>query len=506
MKNARLELALIFAALAALSASATAYVFRSGWTLYYGDAEAHLNIARRVVDSRDPGYEQIGTVWLPLPHVLMLPLVRDDGLWRSGLAGAIPASVCFVCAGVFFFAAMRLATGSTAAAVASLGLFACNPNLLYLQATPMSEPVFLAAFMALAYATVAFHETQSWSAVAGAGFAALAASLSRYEGWFLIPFVALYFLIAARRHRLLAALVFGAIAALGPLYWLAHNWWLYSNPLEFYNGPYSALSIYQRALNQNMSPYPGDHDWWKAWQYFSTAAERCVGLGLAVVAALGLAGAVRKRLFWPLALAALPPVFYVWSMHSGSTPIFVPGLWPNVHYNTRYALSVLPLLAIAGGSLVLLANRKFRPWLAVAALATATVPWLLRPEPRNWICWKESEANSVGRRAWTSEAAAVMATAYRPGDGILTSFGDLTGILRSAGIPLREMLFNDELQWAPAVARPDLFLHEEWAIAISADPVATALQRATLKNGPRYHLVQTIIQKGAPVIEIYRRD
>ena len=30
--------------------------WRAGWTLYYGDAEAHLNIARRIIDSRTPGY------------------------------------------------------------------------------------------------------------------------------------------------------------------------------------------------------------------------------------------------------------------------------------------------------------------------------------------------------------------------------------------------------------------------------------------------------------------
>ena len=497
----------MFVVLAALSALATAYVACSGWTLYYGDAEAHLNIARRVVDSRSPGYPQIGTVWLPLPHLLALPLVKDDRLWRSGLAGALPSSACFVCAGVFLFAAMRRATQSSAAATASLGLFALNPNLLYLQATPMTEPVFLAGFMALLYATVVFRETQSFGAVIGAAIASLAASLSRYEGWFLIPFVTLYFLLAARRRRLLCALAFGAIAALGPLYWLAHNWWLYSNPLEFFNGPYSAKSIYQRALDQHMAPYPGDHDWRKDWQYFTTAAQRCAGWGLVVVAAAGLIGVVRRRLFWLVILAALPPAFYLWSMHSGGTPIFVPGLWPNTNYNTRYALSALPLLAMAGGSLVLLAGQRVRPWLAIAVIAAATVPWLIHPTPDNWICWKESEANSEGRRAWTKQAAAVMAASYRPGEGIFTSFGDLTGILRASGIPLREMLFNDDRPaWMSAVARPELFLHEEWAIAISGDTVATAVQRATLKNGPRYHRVQTIMLKGAPVIEIYQRD
>ena len=42
----------------------------------------------------------------------------------------------------------------------------------------------------------------------GAGVASLAASLARYEGWFVIPFVALYFLFAARKNRIEATLLF----------------------------------------------------------------------------------------------------------------------------------------------------------------------------------------------------------------------------------------------------------------------------------------------------------
>ena len=182
MTSPRFEFALALAGLIALSASALLFVNHPGWTLYYGDAEAHLNIARRMIDSRTPGYDQLGTVWLPLPHVLMLPLVWSDALWRSGLAGAIPSALCFVAAGGFLFGAMRLATESTAAAFASLGIFALNPNLLYLQSTPMTEPVSLAGLMALLYFTVRFRKTHSWSAIFGAGIAALAASLTRYEG------------------------------------------------------------------------------------------------------------------------------------------------------------------------------------------------------------------------------------------------------------------------------------------------------------------------------------
>ena len=76
---------------------------RAAITLYYGDAEAHLNIARRILDSRTPGPEQIGTVWLPLPHLLMIPFVMHDDWWRSGLAGRSPVVRLFRDAGAFLF-------------------------------------------------------------------------------------------------------------------------------------------------------------------------------------------------------------------------------------------------------------------------------------------------------------------------------------------------------------------------------------------------------------------
>jgi hypothetical protein len=36
-------------------AAAVTYFYQTGATLYWGDAESHLDIARRVVDSRTPG-------------------------------------------------------------------------------------------------------------------------------------------------------------------------------------------------------------------------------------------------------------------------------------------------------------------------------------------------------------------------------------------------------------------------------------------------------------------
>jgi hypothetical protein len=506
LKSSLFQLCVAAACLAGIGAGAAALAERRGWTLYYGDAEAHLNIARRIVDSRTPGYSQIGTVWLPLPHVLMLPFVGNDGLWRSGMAGVIPSLACYVVAGLFLFAAARRLLESSAAAAATLALFALNPNLLYLSATPMTEPVLFASLMALLYFTVLFRQTQSRLAIVGAGLANLAATLTRYEGWFLIPFVALYFLAAAKRNKFAAAAGFGAIASLGPLYWIAHNWILFGNPLEFYNGPYSAKAIYQRTLDQSMPHYPGDHDWRNAWRYFWAGARLCAGGTAFVAAAAGLLALLWRRAAWPLALLALPPLFYILSLYSSATPMFVPTLWPNSYYNTRYGLAALPLLALCGGALILFAPRRWRAVAAAALIAGSLVPWVAKPDPANWICWKESQVNSETRRAWTREAAEYLGAHYVRGSGVFTSFGDLAGIYREAGIPFRETL-NDSngLFWTAATRRPDLFVHQEWAVAMAGDAVSTALQNAAPNTSARFDLLKSIILKNGPVIEIYRR-
>src|ERR1017187_6850228 len=77
----------------ALSIAALFFYYVHRQLLLYGDAVAHINIARRVVDNRHAleSYGQLGTVWLPLQHIAMLPFVWIDALWRSGCAGSLPS-------------------------------------------------------------------------------------------------------------------------------------------------------------------------------------------------------------------------------------------------------------------------------------------------------------------------------------------------------------------------------------------------------------------------------
>jgi hypothetical protein len=489
------------ALLSVIGIGAAWWCFARGYTLYFGDAEAHLNIARRILDSRTPGPDQIGTVWLPLPHFLLIPFVTRDAWWHSGLAGVFPSVACFVIAGMFLFSAARRVYGGSGAALAVVLLFALNPNILYMQSTPMTELLFLASLAALLWATLWFRDSQSPWAVLIAAAASNAASLTRYEGWFLIPFVCLYLLAVSERK--LHALLFAVLAALGPLAWLAHNEYYYSNALEFYNGPYSAAAIYQRQLAQGGFRYPGDHDWIVAARYYFAASRWIAGWPLLILGIAGTFVAVAKRVWWALFLLLLPPLFYVWSMHSSGTPVFVPDLSPYGWYNTRYAIAVVPFAAFAAGALVTLAPARFHVRASIGLALASALVWGFRGPSS--ISWKESEINSEARRAWTAQAASFLAHEYRPGSGIIFPFGDLTAVLREAGIPLREGLHEGNgVVFDAAMARPDLLLREcglaEWGLAFSGDAVDTALHKAG------YTLRRQIVVKGAPVVEIYHRD
>ena len=455
-----------------------------------------------MLDSRTPGYRQLGTVWLPLPHILMIPFAADMRLWRTGLAGSIPSAFCFIAAACFLFAAARRVFETTLPATVAAVLLVCNPNALYLQSTAMTEPVFFACLCGLLAATVAFQETQRWRYILFAGLMAAAGTLTRYEGWFLLPFTAVFFLVTANARRWHAAALFSAIAGLGPIAWLIYNWWVFGNALEFYNGPGSPAAI------QAGRPYPGLHDWQLAVKYYRTAVEYCLGTPLFWATLAGIAAClVRiKRTAWPLVLLALAPLFYVVSMHSsGGTPIHVPTLPPyHAWYNTRYGLAALPFAAFACAGIVALAP-PLRFLTTALVIVCCAGQWLLFPRPESWITWKESQYNSEARLEWTQEAVDFLAKNGKPGDSIFSGPGDMIGIYRRLGIPIRKLLTidNDPLYTA-TILRPDLCLWERWAVTFTGEPVQTAVDHARL-HGPKYELAKEIIVRGAPVVQIYRR-
>jgi hypothetical protein len=174
----------VLGALAALLGAATAWHYTSaGLALSHYDAKAHLVVARRIFDSITPNWEQIGAVWLPLPHALNALPVQIDVLYRTG-ASAIAISILSFAVTVACLSALVLRlTGSGAGAVLAAALFAINPNVLYLQSTPMTEPLLFALSALLVLHLTHWALADHLPVPRAAGWTIVAAMLTRYEAW-----------------------------------------------------------------------------------------------------------------------------------------------------------------------------------------------------------------------------------------------------------------------------------------------------------------------------------
>jgi hypothetical protein len=182
------------AAAAAAGVIAWIVFLRADLVLSHYDARAHLVVARRIIDNLTPGWQQVGAVWLPLPHLINAIPAQVDVLYRTGAFASLVSVACF---GIAAYAVARLimvTTGSPLGAVVATTLMAINPNLLYLQATPLTEAMLFATlFLAILwlYEWVPLNDDRVPGRLA---MALVAAMLTRYEAW---PVVATAIAMAA---------------------------------------------------------------------------------------------------------------------------------------------------------------------------------------------------------------------------------------------------------------------------------------------------------------------
>jgi hypothetical protein len=120
--------------------------------IYYADSVSHLVRAREFVDSVNPGlFEQLGTTWLPLPHLLLLPFTLVEPLFRTGFAGTALSLLCLAITSVFLYEIIKSHLNVGYVAIAGALLYATNPNILYIGITPMTESPFMLFFVGSAY-------------------------------------------------------------------------------------------------------------------------------------------------------------------------------------------------------------------------------------------------------------------------------------------------------------------------------------------------------------------
>ena len=154
-----------------------------GLTLSHYDAKGHLVVARRILDGINPGWVQIGAVWLPLPHLLNMLPAQVDAWYRTGLAAVALSVLSFAATAAILTRLVTWATGSFLAAAIGIAVFIASPDVLYLQATPMTEPLLMLLVAASVWLVIRAVEAPGPGRTRAAGLAVAAAFLTRYEAW-----------------------------------------------------------------------------------------------------------------------------------------------------------------------------------------------------------------------------------------------------------------------------------------------------------------------------------
>ncbi len=504
-----------------LTAASFAFCARRGYLLLYGDAVAHLHIARRIFDSRNPGFSQLGSVWLPLPHLLLLPFVQRADWWQSGLAGAIPSMASYVmaCAGIYRLARRWMRPLLALLVFAALAL---NPGLLYMSVTAMTEPLFLALMIWSVVHLTAFEsalrETDApaaRSALIKLTLVLISAVFTRYDGWILgtLAWLAVAYWTLRRgwwkesaNAGVFIVCTLGLLAA--PLTWLGYNWRMYGDSLDFLRGPYSAAAIARRTTKPGSLPYPGWHHLSWAFLYYVKSAKmgaaplRC-GRWLLLMAAAGTAYALvryRSRAVPAAMLFWMPIPFYAYSVAYGSVPIFLPVWFPNSYYNTRYGMELLPAFALFPAFAVLAAIKErpqwTRPILGFAfALIIASNAFLLHATP---LVFQEAKANAATRIPF-EQALATKLIVLPPQATLLMYTSAHIGALQQIGFPLRRTINEGDYNlWRQALEDPAAAA--DFSVAMEGDPVAEAVR----KHPQDLELMFVICSTGQPCARLYR--
>jgi hypothetical protein len=513
--TARRDYWLLTAISAALSVGALIFYYHQGAILLYGDAAAHIHIARRVFDSRTPGLFQLGTVWLPLPHLLDIPFIVNDRLWQTGLGASIPSMIAFVAGTLGIFRLVKGLTSAAAAWIAVL-IYALNPNLLYMQSTAMGESLYLALFI---WSAVYFAEfvrltrddpERAGSSLKKCGFMVSAAMLVRYDGWFLAAVIASSAVLLLWRLRPYAPplrrglrnflLLTGATAAI----FLLYNQIAFDNALEFANGPYSARAIQRRSKTATMPSYPGENSPRDATLQFLKVSRLNLAQGRpefwllngAFIALLASLYFARRYLSWAVLWTPLP--FYVLCIAWGSVPVYHPEWWPFSYYNVRYGLQLLPAVAAFAALGCEFLTRFFRSRYVVAAAALVIAASYYSVWHATPICLREAQVNGKDRMALERQLADTLKT-FPPSATFMMNCGAHPGATQLAGLPLHRVLCESSNRlWKAALKQPAR--SADYIIAFPGDEVA----RAVHDFPQELETVATIGTPSQPKALIYR--
>jgi hypothetical protein len=459
------------------------YFLHQHVTLAYPDAISHLLIARRVIDSPTAGVAQLGAVWLPLPHLLTLPFLWVNSWYYSGFAGSVVSMAAYVCTVRYAYLITRGITRNRTAGLAAAVAFGANPNVLYLQSTPMTETLLIACCAACVYYLMRWCQTGRYIHLAVTAAAALLASLTRYEGWVLSAAVGLIVGYVAWRlpphdpsgsvavrpargparwrwgPRLQASeanvIFYCCLGLSGIVGWMLWNAVIFHDALYFQTGPFAKPSLWVSHSDTAIG------HWSKSALTYMYAMTDNAGT---VAVALGAAGfawylartRLRPETIAPLALTCFIP-FYIYALYSGQRPLHVVQLNGSL-YNVRFGLLMVLPTAIFIGYLVTVIPRHGPGWLRgtsygtviIAALACAGLVLhggiATLTEAKGFRATAPERANTA--------AANWLRRHYDDGKVLMESFGNET-VTFGSQIPLSQIVYEGTFrQWGPDLADP----------------------------------------------------
>jgi hypothetical protein len=446
----------------------------------YGDSRAHLDVARHVTDALTPGLAQLGSVWLPLPHILLAPFVAITPLWHNGAAGAIVSGLCFLYTGLRIFSTVEELSGSRLGAWVGMVVFITNLNMLYIQTTALTEPVLLAFFVGSVYHLSRWMRTLSFRELLWGAVFVFFATLTRYEGWAilvasLVVVVGWSRLADRRRKSPQAKLVlFVAVAGYGLVLWFLYNLIIFHDPLYFLHSAYSAQAINGGQAQFGLLGTKGSVT--QTLLTYGWTMIDVVGWPVLVLAAVSIAVLLlvrhpdRRRTLFALVLLAGPVAFEFASLYAGQTTIRVPQVAPHAMWNDRYGVVALPLCAVAIGLLA----ARWRWTVSLAGLATvAAAAIMFVVVPLTLADGRTGTSSPFGGRPET--AAKFLKAHYRGGE-VLADDSASSSLMFTSGLDLTQFVtIGFHGYWGRAIADPSD--HVAWVVSYPNDAVTTDIEQ-----------------------------
>ncbi len=490
-----------------LSILATAWSYFNGYILAYGDAESHLDIAKRVIGGLEPGFGQLGGIWLPLHHLLMVPFIWNDFMWRSGLAGGIVSMVAYVVTAVFIFKLAGKITGTRFGAYAATAIFALNPDILYMQTTPMSEMLLICMMVLSIYHLYEWARQENLTNLILAGLFCAAGTLVRYDAWLLVGAeTAVVIAVALYRRwrwsRLEGALImFSAVSFSGIVLWIAWSLVIFHQPAYFLTSQYSAKSQQQgfaargelvNAHNIGSSLlYYGDAVWENAGGILTTIA--CIGLVLFII--ISLKTKTHRVLVLPALLILVPFIFNVLTLYMGISILFMPRLVPTNFewhiFNVRYGLMMVPAVAVFAAY----ALSKLKIEYAPGFVLVLALPLMFLQTP---ITLQDGLTGLSARKLLPANN--YVAANYDYGNIVFDDFSRSANPI-ALGIPIKNIIYVGYAKaYQQAVDKPSSIVR--WIIVRKAD---TDIYWSAVKSNPDFKKnFQAVYVNGDSVV--YRRQ